>query len=202
MGKVHEKGLFPKTLLETGDAQGTQISGSLRKLWAHTRPMVTLGHALTAAPFSWQCWQASSCGCLLPLQHRARSNFPSWLQALPQPKGPNELFSHISQTRLGSIQVSFFIHSQHLHYGRTGDFGQKPDQQPAQQAARQNARRSAAPSSDGTQGKARSMAAPGSLLSAQFRSCVCRGSVGPGVTSVPTTRAVSNSLHLKALECL
>lgn len=125
MGKVHEKGLFPKTLLETGNAQGTQISGSLRKLWAHTRPTVTVGHALTAAPFSWQCWQASSCGCLLPLQHRARSNFPSWLQALPQPKGPNELFSHISQTRLGSIQVSFFIHSQHLHYGRTGGFWSK-----------------------------------------------------------------------------
>lgn len=110
MGKVHEKGLFPKTLLETGNAQGTQISGTLRKLWAHTRPTVTVGHALTAAPFSWQCWQASSCGCLLPLQHRARSNFPSWLQALPQPKGPNKLFSHISQTRLGSIQV-FFFHS-------------------------------------------------------------------------------------------
>jgi len=46
MGKMREKGLFPKTLLEMGNAKGTQISGTLRKLWARTWPMVTLGHAL------------------------------------------------------------------------------------------------------------------------------------------------------------
>lgn len=125
-------------------------------------------------------------GCKLCLSPRAPTNYSH--TSLKQGWAPFKfLFSFTRSTSTMAEQE---------------DFGQKTDQQPAQQAARQNSHRSAAPSSDGTQGKARSMAAPGSLLSAQFRSCVCRGSVGPGVTSVPTTRAVSNSLHLKALECL